>query len=60
MGVELDRVEGVAARLEADARGYLAVARRLQRQAQGQGLGDRLDGEGLLGIAHGMKPAHER
>ena len=51
LGLQADRIERVARRLDADFREHRVLAVLLQREPVGQRLGDRLDGERLARIA---------
>ena len=59
--VELDdAVERVPCRLDADATHHRLPTPILQRERVGEGLGERLDGEGLLVITHAEHLALDR
>ena len=60
LGIEADRVESVAARLHAHPPGDEIASAIRQRRGVDERLGDRLDGEELLGIAHGISHAVHR
>ena len=51
VGVEADRIEGIAGRFDADRALHPRRAQRIQRQREHEGLRHRLDGEGNPGIA---------
>ncbi len=51
-GVQPNRVEGIAARLDTDRRFDSFRADRLERQREDEGLGNRLDGERHQPVAH--------
>ena len=52
LGLQADRVEGISARFDADVAGDLVVPELFERQPEHQRLGDRLEREGVPGVAN--------